>query len=127
MATPASARLPRMRFRPPAAIPSPDLGPLRPAVARTRAVRILLALLLTASFLSAFFVSRGLPARESGFLPGGSTGVIVIDMSASVGGIANRRIAGVLKNAVRADAPTGLVLFSDAAYELVPPRTPGEA
>jgi hypothetical protein len=51
----------------------------------------------------------------------------VLDMSASVGDTANRRIAAVLQNAVSADQPTGLVIFSDTAYELVSPRTPGEA
>jgi len=127
VATPSSARPWRVGFRRPGAIPSPDLGQLRGTVARTRAVRILLALLLLASFLAAFLVSRGLRIRESGFLPGGSAAVIVVDMSASVGVISNRRIASVFENAITADEPTGMILFSDTAYELVPPRTPGDA
>jgi hypothetical protein len=125
VATPSSARPWRFGLRQPAAIPSADLAPLRSAVARTRATRILLALLLLASFLAAFLVARGLRVREGGVLPGGGGGVIVVDMSASVGEIANRRTATVFENAVNADEPTGLVLFSDSAYELVPPRTPG--
>ncbi len=129
MATPSSVRPRRLGlvFRQPAAIPSADLGPLRTPIARTRAVRILLAVLLLAAFLAAFLVSRSLRVRESGFLPGGRAGVIVVDMSASVGVIANRRIASVFENAVTADQPTGLILFSDTAYELVPPATPGGA
>jgi hypothetical protein len=127
MATPSSLRPRRVGLRAPAAIPSPDLGFLRSPIARTRAVRLLLALLLAASFLTAFLISRGLRVRESGFLPGGSSAVIVVDMSASVGVIANRRIATVFENAVNADQPTGLILFSDTAYELVPPQVPGDA
>jgi len=127
MATPSSVRPRRagLVLRQPAAIPSPDLGLLRSPIARTRAVRILLAVLLLAAFVTAFLLSRNLRVRESGFLPGGRAAVIVVDMSASVGVIANRRIASVFENAVTANQPTGLILFSDSAYELVPPQTPG--
>src|SRR5262249_60782379 len=69
----------------------------------------------------------GFGVRQGGFLPVGTTGVLVSDLPASVGQAANRRIAGVLENVVKSDQPTGLVLFSDSAYELVPPRTPGAA
>jgi Mg-chelatase subunit ChlD len=110
-----------------AAIPSADIGALGGAVARTRVVRIALALALVASLFAAFLLSRGFAVRESGFLPGARTGVVVIDMSASIGEAANRRIAGVIENAVKSDESTGLILFSDSAYELVPPTAPGNA
>jgi hypothetical protein len=89
-------------------------------------VRLVLALALVASLVSAYVLSRGLAVRQGGFLPVGSTGVIVLDLSASVSQAANRRIAGVIDNAVESDQPTGLAFFSDTAYELVPPRTPGD-
>jgi hypothetical protein len=90
-------------------------------------VRGVLALALVLLLVWAYVASRGLDVREGGFLPVGSTGVIVVDLSASIGQAANRRIAGVLENAVKSNQPTGLVVFSDSAYELVPPRTPGAA
>ena len=110
-----------------AAIPSADAPAFRRAALRNRIARILLALALVAVLALAYVSARGLEVREGGFLPVGTTGVVVIDLSASVGQAANRRIAGVLENAVRSDQPTGLVLFSDTAYELVPPGTPGAA
>ena len=69
--------------------------------------------------------SRDMDVRQGGFLPVGSTGVIVLDLSASVTEAANRRIARVLQNVVKSDEPVGVVLFSDSAYELVPPGTRG--
>ena len=110
-----------------AAIPSADAAAFRRAARRTRFARIVLALALVGVLVWAYVASRGLEFRQGGFLPVGTTGVIVLDLSASVSQAANRRIAGVLENAVKSDQPTGLVLFSDTAYELVPPRTPGAA
>jgi hypothetical protein len=114
-----------VRLRP-GAIPSADIGALRGAIARTRLVRVVLALVLVASLVSAYLLSRQLDVRQGGFLPVGSTGVIVVDLSASISQASNRRIFGVVENAVKSDQPTGLVFFSDTAYELAPPRTPGD-
>jgi hypothetical protein len=47
------------------------------------------------------------------------------DLSTSVSEENNRRIAGVISNAVDSDQPAGFVAFSDTAYELVPPGTRG--
>src|SRR5262249_56002185 len=87
MATASSVRPRRagLGLRQPAAIPSPDLGLLRSPIARTRAVRILLAVLLLAAFVTAFLLSRNLRVRESGFLPGGRAALIVVDMSPTLG------------------------------------------
>ena len=113
------------RFPRPAAIPSADLGQLRRAARRTRAASALLALALLGSLVAAFMFSRDMDVRQGGFLPVGSTGVIILDLSASVTEAANRRIARVLQNVVKSDEPVGVVLFSDSAYELVPPGTRG--
>jgi hypothetical protein len=116
------------RIRPlrrPGAIPSPDLAALAAAARRTRLVRLALGIALVALVAAAFFLVRGLEVRRGGFLPVGSTDVIVVDLSTSVGSESNRRIARVLSEFVESDEPAGLVLFSDAAYELVPPGTPG--
>jgi hypothetical protein len=112
-------------FRRPVAIPSPDLAALAAAARRTRLVRLALGLALVALVVAAFFLVRRLEVRQGGFLPVGSTDVIVVDLSTSVGSESNRRIARVLSEFVGSDEPAGLVLFSDSAYELVPPGTRG--
>ena len=49
--------------------------------------------------------------------------MIVLDLSASAG--VHPEIAELIRRVVAANEPTGVVVFSDAAYELVPPGTPG--
>jgi hypothetical protein len=58
---------------------------------------------------------------------GAKTGVIVIDMSASVAGPKFERIATVIRGLSTADQGVGLVMFSDTAYELLPPNSPTSA
>ena len=115
--------LPRPRRR--AGIPSADLGALRRAARRTLAVRVALCLGLLAVLVGAVVASRGLEVRQGGFLPVGSTGVLVLDLSTSVDINASRRIHSVLKGLTTSDEPVGLVLFSDTAYEAIPPGTRG--
>jgi hypothetical protein len=92
---------------------------------RTRVVQVLLALALVGSLTAAYLTSRGLDVRQGGFLPVGSTGIIVLDVSTSISDDSNRQIASVLRDAVRSDQPAGFVMFSDSAYELIPPGTRG--
>jgi hypothetical protein len=127
MATAPSAGLapPRLRFPRRRAIPSADVGSLGKSASRTRAVRLALGLAIVGVLTAAWFVSRGLEVRQGGFLPVGSTGVMVLDLSTSVSEESNRRIARVIQNIVNTDQPTGLVIFSDSAYELMPPGTRG--
>jgi hypothetical protein len=115
----------RSPFRRRPSIPTADVGALRRSALRTQLVRIVLALGLVGSLAGAYFVSRGLEVRQGGFLPVGSTGIVVLDLSTSVSEEANRRVAGVIRNAVDSDQPAGFIVFSDSAYELVPPGTRG--
>jgi hypothetical protein len=86
-----------------------------------RAALVVLACgLLAAAFLSA----RSLEPRSSELTPGGRSGVVVIDVSLSIVTRDYAQVRNVLERLVRADNPMGLVIFSDAAYELLPPRTP---
>jgi hypothetical protein len=50
----------------------------------------------------------------------------VIDVSLSIIGRDYARVRGVIERVIRAGNPMGLVIFSDAAYELLPPRTPAK-
>ena len=93
------------------------------AVRRTRIARVGLGLALVAAFAGALAVARARDARPDPVLPSGTTGMIVLDLSASAG--VHPEIAELIRRVVAANEPTGLVVFSDAAYELVPPGTPG--
>jgi hypothetical protein len=90
------------------------------------------ALVLRASFaaaaiallLAAAASARGLDVRERSFLPPGSTGVVVLDLSLSIAETNYIDVRRAVKELVDTDAPIGLVVFSDVPYELMPPGTP---
>ena len=58
-------------------------------------------------------------------LPQGRSGVVVVDVSRSIGVSPERTLLRALKRLDSPDGRLGLVLFSDIAYELFPPGTPG--
>ena len=62
--------------------------------------------------------------RETTLLPPGSTGIVVLDASASISSDTYARIAGTLNRLIATKGAYGLVLFSDTAYQALPPRTP---
>ena len=105
-------------------IPSPDTRSLRRPRIRTNAVRALLVLVACGLVATAFVSARDLEARSNEFVPGGRSGVVVIDVSLSIVNTDYARVRGVLERVISAGNPMGLVVFSDAAYELFPPRTP---
>ena len=95
---------------------------------RTTLVRAALALALTAALGGAVLLARSAGSGRAAVLPvGAKTGVIVIDMSASVAGPKFERIANVIRGLSTADQGVGLVMFSDTAYELLPPNSPTSA
>ena|SRR5919197_1355483 len=106
-------------------IPVSDSVALRRPLQRTTAVRLALALLLV--LLTGFAVWRAaaLNPRPVPFLDRRTTTIVVLDQSKSIYIGAYRRIASLLKVLVDADAPVGLVAFSDTAYEMMPPGTHG--
>ena len=108
------------------AIPSGDVPALHRAVVRAGAIRVLLVALACGLLGAAFWSARGLEPKSSELTPGGRSGVVVIDVSLSIIGRDYARVRGVLERVVRAGNPMGLVIFSDAAYELLPPRTPAK-
>jgi hypothetical protein len=63
-------------------------------------------------------------ATAAPLLPGGTTGIAVVDVSASISSDTYARIAGTLDRLRRAGGTAGLVLFSDTAYQALPPGTP---
>jgi hypothetical protein len=104
-------------------LPTGEGRALRPPLRRTLVVRVVLALALIAALAQAFLLSRGEDVRAAPLLPGDGVGMVVLDLSLSIGQF--DRISETLKRLAREDERAGLVVFSDAAYELLPPGAPG--
>lgn len=112
--------------RRPRTIPSSDAGALRRARVRTGVVRAVLVALACLLVGAAYVSARGLESRSSELVPGGRSGVVVIDLSLSIVERDYAQVNSVLERLIRAGNPTGLVVFSDVSYELLPPRTPAK-
>ena len=109
----------------PRAIPLADIRELRLPLLRTALIRIALALLLLGLLVGAFLIVRNDDAiAGSALIPGGEGGVIVLDLSASIGSTPHLRTARALRYVQETRQSFGLVVFSDTAYEVVPPGTP---
>jgi hypothetical protein len=107
-----------------AAIAIPDYRDLAQARRRTTLVRAGLVAAAIALFVLAFLDSRAAGSPAGALLPAGSSSVVVLDISASISGPTNRRVLATLQTLVDSKGRTGLVIFSDAAYELLPPGSP---
>ena len=66
------------------------------------------------------------PRRSVASLPADSNGIVVLDLSASISTDTFARIGATL-DALAGRAATGWSLFSDVAYEALPPGTPAAA
>ncbi len=104
-------------------IPLADAAALRRQARRTVAVRAALAVLAVTALASAIFVARDAGSEQTTLFAGHESGVIVVDLSASIGATPHARIGRAFRQLVKARASFGLVLFSDVAYEAVPPGT----
>lgn len=112
--------------RRPRTIPSADAGALRRPRLRTAAVRAALAALALGLLALGFLSARGLEPRGSELVPGGRSGVVVLDVSLSIAEQDYAQMRAVLERVIATGNPTGLVVFSDVAYELLPPRSPAK-
>jgi hypothetical protein len=112
-----------MRLRPePRAIPASEPGRLQRFGRRTTYLRAGLAAGLVILLAAAVLVARQYDVRNAPLVASGSSGVVVLDLSASVfeGGF-----EATVRKLVDTDERAGLVVFSDAAYELLPPGSSG--
>jgi hypothetical protein len=107
-------------------IPLADTGALAGAFRRTAVVRALLALGLLALAGGSFLIARGLQAPPSSYFASGAGGIVVADLSSSIDPAKYRRMARVFTSIADTNQPTGFVVFSDTAYEELPPGTRGE-
>ena len=105
-------------------IPLADLRQLRGATRLTAATRLLLAGAALAVAALAIAAAVRLQPAEPALLPPGSDGIVVLDISASISSDTYARIVATLDRLARTEGRFGLVLFSDIAYQALPPGTP---
>ena len=106
------------------AIPLADAATLRRPVRTTLAMRCALALLCIGAALAAVLVARTPGTHTIVTLPAHAQTVLVLDLSASISSDTFSRIGGTLAALARSGGRFGLVVFSDKAYEAMPPGTP---
>jgi hypothetical protein len=106
------------------AIPFADLARLRRPWILTTVLRIGLAVALVLVLAAAVVTATRLEAPRATFLPAGTSGVVVLDLSQSVTDLNYRRIANTLTMLSQSGGALGAVVFSDIAYELWPPGSP---
>ena len=105
-----------------AVVPLPDVRVFRSAERRTRLLRAGLALALLATLAAAFLLARG-PRAQAATVRGGKSSVVVLDLSWSTSS-SPREIEQTLRRLAASGSRIGLVVFSDVAYEMLPPGTP---
>jgi hypothetical protein len=108
-----------------ARIPLSDLRELWPAWRRTAVIRVVLAVALVALILvTALLGSRPTTRQPLHLLPKASNAIVVLDLSASISSDTFNRIGETLDQLAATNGRYGLVVFSDVAYQALPPGTP---
>ncbi|HUF01696.1 MAG TPA: vWA domain-containing protein [Gaiellaceae bacterium] len=90
---------------------------------RTLVLRAALGLALLATLAVASLIARSEDVRQAPLVPHGRTGIMVLDVSASTSETA---FAQTIQKLATGDERVGLIAFSDTAYELLPPGSPGK-
>ena len=105
-------------------ISSHDARSFTAGTLRARLLRLVFAAAAVALLAASLASARDLDTRERGLLPNGTTGVVVLDLSLSIADEDYAAVRKALERIVEDDVRVGLVVFSDVAYELLPPGTP---
>jgi hypothetical protein len=105
------------------AIPLADAPAFAPAAQRTLIIRVAVAAVLAGAVVAAVLVSRNPHTQTIVALPGDSTAIVALDLSASISSDTYSRIGNTLSSLARSHGRFGLVVFSDQAYEALPPGT----
>jgi hypothetical protein len=106
------------------AIPLADLRALLDPVRRTAVVRWALAGGLVVVLVVAAILAQRPASSEVTLAEGGRSGMVVLDLSASIGS-PRRRVVEPFEYLAATGQDFGLVLFSGTAYEAAPPGTSG--
>ena len=118
------SRLRRRLARRACTVDSYDARAFPRAARRSRILRLGLGAIAAGLVILAALSSRELATGERGLLRTGQTGVVVIDLSLSIEGEDYSVVRRALRQLIAENASIGLVVFSDVAYELLPPGTP---
>jgi hypothetical protein len=105
-------------------LPLADARRFRAAAGRTAIVRCLLAVLAVAVLALAWHSSRTGRTTNAALLPAGSRSVVVLDLSASLSSDTFSREGATISRLADSGGRMSLVVFSDIAYEAMPPGTP---
>jgi hypothetical protein len=101
---------------------------LRLAAIRTTALRVLLGAALIATMTGIVLLARGAGAGRAAVLPeSAKTGCVALDVSGSISGPIYERVSTTLEGLAEANQSICLVMFSNTAYELLPPNSPPTA
>ena len=106
------------------AVDTHDVGAFRSVINRTMLIRIVLAGGAFALVLAAAASARDPQTTEQALIPPDRVGVVVLDLSLSITDDDYASIRRVLRRLIAEEASVGVVVFSDAPYELLPPGTP---
>ena len=104
-------------------IPLADLGRLAQAARRTWRLRILAAAAAILAAVLAVVAAGRMDSTTTPFLPKNTNAIVVLDVSASISNETYSQIAATLTRLARSGGRYGLVLFSDTAYQALPPGT----
>ncbi len=113
-----------MRRREHGAVDTHDADAFPAAAWRTRILRLVFGAAALILVIASAASARGLESRERGLIPSGTTGVVVVDLSLSIADEDYEAVRRAFRRLVSENASIGLVVFSDVAYELLPPGTP---
>jgi hypothetical protein len=107
-------------------LPTSAADELRGEHRRTSWLRVVLAAAALGLLLGAFGLARDLHALPTSYFASGSGGIVVLDLSTSVDAQKSQRVMRVLQSLAETEGRIGLVVFSDSAYEMLPPDTRSE-
>ena len=110
--------------RVPKAIPTVERTLLGRPARRTTAVAVALALALALAAAAVAQTARDLGTRQEGLVPRGDSVVVIVDLSLSIPPVVYGRMRRALESVSTSGSSVGLIIFSDTAYELLPPGTP---
>jgi hypothetical protein len=111
-----------MRGRTPQAIPLADADAMAKSARRQTFVRVILAVGLVAALVGAVVFAQRPGEGERVIVKGADSGVVVLDLSASIGQ-PGRTVVDPFEYLADTDQEFGLVIFSGRAYEVLPPGT----
>ncbi len=104
-------------------LPTSATAELGIAFRRTRLLRLVFGCGALALVALAFVLARSLESLPTTYFATGSGGIVVLDLSTSVDVQKAQRAQRVLRSLAETEGRVGLVVFSDSAYEMLPPDT----